>query len=154
MTITDSLLPAVRRWAPSTVRIGSQAPPEQELFILLQQGRIIQDVCHLPRDQSLCTLGTAELDAALCDLDAEVLAQAAEAGAVAATQQLRELVGGLAHQAQGTLQQAGVLRGRGSIQGWLAGRERLSRGAGGSVLGVVRHGWSSDRWRSGGWGGR
>lgn len=104
----DSFLPAVRRRAPSAVRIGGQAPPQQELLILVQQGGVIQDVGHLPRGQSLGTLGAAELDSALCDFDAEVLAQAAEAGSVAAPQQLGELVGGLAHQAQGTLQEVGL----------------------------------------------
>lgn len=77
------------------------------------------------RSESLGALGAAELDSALGDLDAEVLSQAAEAGAVAAAQQLGELVGGLTHQAQGALQEVAVPRGRGSPQGWLAGGEWL-----------------------------
>lgn len=77
------------------------------------------------RGQSLGALGAAELDSALCDFDAEVLPQATEAGAVAAPQQLRELVGGLAHQAQGALQEVGLPRGEGSIQGRLAGGKWL-----------------------------
>lgn len=121
----DSFLPAVRRRAPSAVWIRGEAPPQQELLILLQQGRIIQDVRHLSRGQSLGTLWAAELDSTLGDLDAEVLPQAAEAGAVAAPQQLWELVGGLAHQAQGALQEVGLPGGRGSTQGWLAGGQWL-----------------------------
>lgn len=117
--------PAVRRRAPSAVWIGGEAPPQQELLILLQQSRVIQDVRHLSRGQSLCTLGAAELDSALCDLNTEVLSQAAEAGAVAAPQQLGELVSGLAHQAQGALQEVGLAGGRGSTQGRLAGGEWL-----------------------------
>lgn len=117
----ESFLPAVRRRAPSAVRVRGQAPPQQELLILLQQGRVVQDVRHLSRRQSLGTFRAAELDSALCDLDAEVLAQATEAGTVAAAQQLRQLLWGLEHQAQGALQEAGIPRGRGSIQGWLAG---------------------------------
>lgn len=131
----DSVLPAIRRRAPSAVWIRGEAPPQQELLVLLQQGRIIQDVRHLLRGQSLGALGAAELDSALCDFNAEVLPQATEAGAVAAPQQLRELVGGLAHQAQGALQEVGLLRGGGSTQGRQARGEWLQRGAGGSVLG-------------------
>ena len=121
----DSFLPAVRRRAPSAVWIRGEAPPQQELLILLQQGRVIQDVRHLSRGQSLGTLWAAELDTTLSDLDAEVLPQAAEAGAVAAPQQLWELVSGLAHQAQGALQEVGLPGGRGSTQGWLAGGQWL-----------------------------
>lgn len=123
--MSDSVLPAVRGRAPSAVWIGGEAPPQQELLILLQQGRVIQDVRHLLRGQSLGTLGAAELDAALCDLNAEVLPQAAEARAVAAPEQLGELFGGLAHQAQGALQEVGLPGGGGSTQGWLAGGEWL-----------------------------
>lgn len=121
----DSVLPAVRRRAPSAVWIGGEAPPQQELLILVQQDRVIQDVRHLSRGQSFGTLGAAELDSTLCDFNAEVLPQAAEAGAVAAPQQLGELFGGLAHQAQRALQEVGVPRGRGSGQGRLAGGQRL-----------------------------
>lgn len=116
---------AVRRRAPSAVWIGGEAPPQQELLILLQQGRVIQDVSHLLRGQSLGALGAAELDSTLCDFNAEVLPQAAEAGAVAAPQQLRELFSGLAHQAQGALQEVGLSGGGGSTQGRLAGGEWL-----------------------------
>lgn len=125
VNIIDSFLPAVRRWAPSAVWIGGEAPPQQELLILVQKGRVIQDVCHLLRGQSLGTLGAAQLDSTLCDLDAEVLPQAAEAGAVAAPQQLRELLRGLAHQAQGALQEVALPGGGGSTQGRLAGGQWL-----------------------------
>lgn len=125
MNIMGSFLPAVRRWAPSAVWVGGEAPPQQELLILLQQGRVIQDVRHLLRGQSLSTLGAAQLDSTLCDFDAEVLPQAAEAGAVAAPQQLRELLGGLAHQAQGALQEVALRGGGGSTQGRLAGGQWL-----------------------------
>lgn len=124
------LLPAVRRRAPPAVRVGGEAPPQQELLVLLQQRGVVQDVGHLPGGQPLGALGAAELDAALGDLDAEVLAEAAEAGAVAAAQQLGQLLGGLAHQAQGALQEGGLPRG----QGRLAGGQRLGRGAAGGVL--------------------
>lgn len=121
----DGFLPAVWRRTPSAVWIRGETPPQQELLILVQQRRVIQDVRHLPRGQSLGTLRAAELDSALGDFDTEVLAQAAEARTVAAPQQLGELVGGLAHQAQGALQEVGLSGGRGSTQGWLAGGEWL-----------------------------
>lgn len=54
---------------------------------------------------------------------------------MAAAQQLGELVGGLAHQAQGALQEVGLPGGSGSTQGRLAGGERLGGGAGGCILG-------------------
>lgn len=125
VSVSDGVLPAVRRRAPAAVWIRGEAPPQQELFVLLQQGRVVQDVRHLMRGQSLGALGAAELDSALRDLNAEVLPQAAETGAVAAPQQLGELLGRLAHQAQGALQEVGVPAGGGSDQGRLAGGQRL-----------------------------
>lgn len=125
LNITDGVLPAIGRRAPAAVRIGRQAPPQQELLILLQQGRVVQDVGHLLRGQPLGALGAAELDPALRDLNAQVLPQATQAGAVAAPQQLRELVGRLAHQAQGALQEVRLLRGGGSGEARLAGGQRL-----------------------------
>lgn len=103
------------------------------------------------RRQSFRALGAAEVDAALGDLDAQVLAQAAQAGAVAAAQQLRELFWGLGHQAQGALQEVcwrrgaggGGAGGLGRTQGEPTGREGLCLGGGGGVgwvLGGVRGG--------------
>lgn len=125
--VPKGLLPAVRRGAPPTVWVGGKASSQQELLILLQQGRVVQDVRYLPRGQPLGTLGAAELNSALGDFDAQVLAQAAEAGAVTAAQQLGQLLGGLTHQAQGTLQEVGLPEGgsSGPTEGRLAGGERL-----------------------------
>lgn len=131
----DSFLPAVWRRAPSAVWVRGETPPQQELLILVQQCSVIQDVRHLSWGQTLGTLRATELDPALCDFNTEVLAQAAEARTVAAPQQLGELVGGLAHQAQGALQEVGVSGGRGSTQGRLAGGQWLRGGVGGNVLG-------------------
>lgn len=108
------------------------------------------------RRQSFRALGAAEVDAALGDLDAQVLAQAAQAGAVAAAQQLRELFWGLGHQAQGALQEVcwrrgaggGGAGGLGGTQGGLARRKGLCWGGGlssgwalGNVRGGVGRGW-------------
>ena len=134
---SDWFLPAVGGRAPPAVRVRGEAAPQQELLILFQERRVIQDVRHLPRDQPLGTLWAAELHAALGDLDAQVLAQAAQAGAVAAPQQLWQLLWGLAHQAQGTLQEAFPSGWRPS-QGWIAGGEGLH--------------WSRGSWVLEGWG--
>lgn len=102
--VPKGLLPTVRRRAPPTVWVRGKASSQQELLIFLQQSRVIQDVCYLSRGQPLSALGAAQLDSALSDFDAQVLAQAAEAGAVTAAQQLGQLLGRQTHQAQGTLQ--------------------------------------------------
>lgn len=85
-------LPAVRGWAPAAVRFSHQPPPQHELLVLVHEGSVSQDHPDVVGVEALSTLGAADVDSWLWDLDAQILSQAVCAGAVVAGHDVWEVI--------------------------------------------------------------
>lgn len=105
-------LPAVGGGAPAAVRVSGEPPPEHELLVLLHEGAVSEDHADVVGVEALGALGAADVDAALRDLDAQVLPETVGAGAVVTRHDVREAVSGVAQQAQRTFQELGRRGGR------------------------------------------
>lgn len=101
--LSDVLSPAVRCWAPASVRIGRQETPQLVLLEALQQSRVVQDGADVRRRQRLGALRAGDGHPALGDLDAQVLAQAVGARVVGAGGEAGEVAPRLTEQAQRAL---------------------------------------------------
>lgn len=96
------VLPAVGGWAPSAVRVSSEPPPQHELLVLLHEGTVCENHADVVGVEALRALGAADVNAALRDLDAQVLPQTVRARAMVTRHDVREAITGMAQQAEGT----------------------------------------------------
>lgn len=97
-------LPAVWGRTPAAVGIGHEPPPQHELLVLVHERAVAEDDADVVRVEALGALGAADVDARLGDLDAQVLAEAVDAGAVVAGHDVREALPGVVQKAQRALQ--------------------------------------------------
>ena len=75
----SSNLLAVGSRTPTSIRIGGENPTKHELLILGKEGRIVhQDGLDVIGMEDFRTFRTGDVDARLCDLNAQVLLHAVE----------------------------------------------------------------------------
>lgn len=97
-------LPTVWGRTPAAVGISRQPPPQHELLVLVHKRAVTKDDADVVRVEALRALGATDVDARLRDLDAQVLAEAVNAGAVVAGHDVRETLPGVVQKAQRALQ--------------------------------------------------
>lgn len=97
-------LPTVWGRTPAAIGIGHQPPPQHKLLVLIHERTVAEDDSDVVRVKALGTLGAADVDARLGDLDAQVLAEAVDARAVVAGHDVRETLPGVVQKAQRALQ--------------------------------------------------
>lgn len=109
--------PAVRCRTPAGARVSCQKPPQEELLVLVTEGRLWQEAVDVGRLQHSGAVWAGHPHAALADGDAQVLLQAGPARAVGAGGKAGKGLGWLRKQAKGTLQQLPILaQGQGNVQ--------------------------------------
>lgn len=97
-------LPTVRCRAPAAVRVSHEPPPQHELLVLVHECPVAQDHADVVWVKALRALRAADVDARLWDLNAQVLAEAIDAGAVVTGHDVGEALPGVAQKAQRALQ--------------------------------------------------
>lgn len=104
MTLSMCFLPTVWRGTPPAVRVSHQPPSQHELLVLVHERPVSENDADVVWVETLRAFGAADVDARLRDLDAQVLAEAVDTGAVVTGHDVRETLPGVVQKAQGALQ--------------------------------------------------